>query len=389
VAPRMAVIQVADPLVPVEQPPRYRFRHLRALDGFRGIAALLVACYHTKTIPHFTGAGQAGIEMFLVLSGFLITSILRREQTETGAIRLRRFYARRMRRLFPALLAYSLVAIGVAEVTGWWDRNPIFLNAAASLTYTSNWAQLQFSSIPILFGHTWSLAVEEQYYLTWPLVLGGLALLPDRRRWPAGVALLAAALMWRGLTIADDPTLRRIRNGTDMRALGLLAGGVLALTLEQGRRRVEGFLRAPATGLGAGVALVLSWFAVGEYTGRMFMTWMVVAIGASTVFIGHCALTDVLGGPSPLGRVLSRRPLVWLGAVSYSLYLWHPLAIAAIRQTDVALGVRPLRMALMLGVSLVLAVTSYHTVERRFRAPARPAPATRAAAGPDRRPVGR
>jgi peptidoglycan/LPS O-acetylase OafA/YrhL len=167
--------QVADPFVPVGQLRRYRFRHLPPLDGFRGIAALLVACYHTKTIPHFTGAGQAGIEMFLVLSGFLITSILRREQMETGAIRLRRFYTRRMRRLFPALLAYSLVAIAVAEVTGWWDRNPIFLNALASLTYTSNWLQLHFSSIPILFGHTWSLAVEEQYYLTWPLLLLGLA----------------------------------------------------------------------------------------------------------------------------------------------------------------------------------------------------------------------
>jgi peptidoglycan/LPS O-acetylase OafA/YrhL len=180
--------------------------------------------------------------------------------------------------------------------------------------------------------------------------------------------------MWRGLTILDDPALRRIRNGTDIRALGLLAGGVLALTLEHGRRLVERFLRAPATGFLAGGALVLSWFAVDEYTGRMFMTWMVVAIGASTVLVGHCALTNVLGRPSPLGRFLSRRSLVWLGAVSYSLYLWHPLAIAAIRQTDVALGVRPVRMALMIGVSLVLAVTSYHTVERRFRARALQAP---------------
>lgn len=364
---------LAERPVPAGPDRRYRFRHLPALDGFRGLAALVVACYHTKTIPHFSGAGQAGIEMFLVLSGFLITSILRREQMATGSIRYRRFYGRRLRRLFPALVTYALVAVALAEVTGWWDRHAITVNALASVTYTSNWLQVDFSRIPIVFGHTWSLAVEEQYYLTWPVVLGGLALLGDRRRWRVGLALVAAALVWRGLVVLGDPTVLRLRNGTDTRALGLLAGGVLALLLEQGRPRIERFLRAPATGLAAAGALVLVWFAVEGYR-LMFMTWMLIAVAASTVLIGHCALTEAPGGSSPVVRILRRRSLVWLGAVSYSLYLWHPMAIAAVRRTDWLLETRPLRMALMLAVSLLLAAASYSTVERRFRAPALPAP---------------
>ena len=225
--------------------------HWLALDGLRGLAVLAVMAYH---LGHLSG-GFLGVDLFFVLSGFLITSLLLGEGARKGKVDLRRFWVRRARRLLPAL-AVALVAVVVAARI-WLDHSTLpalRIDALATAGYVANWrfatqaAGGYFAADPSPLRHTWSLAIEEQYYLVWPLVVvAGMALARRRSRRPAvvvgvvaGVGATASAL-WMAAHAGVWST-DRLYLGTDTRLVAPLAGALLACAL-------QGRTSAPSPGL--------------------------------------------------------------------------------------------------------------------------------------------
>ena len=361
-----------------------------ALDGLRGLALVWVVTYHfTGADGPFPGA-WIGLDVFFVLSGFLITAMLLDEVRAHGRVRLPLFYARRACRLLPALLVMLAIWTGLLLAfhdTRWFAATPggdgtgdpvalggAFEQLGITLAYGVNWLDaLDGGRAPL--AHLWSLAVEEQFYIVWPFLLLGLsALVRGRARIAVVLALacVSAALpfvYWDG-GAGDD----RIYFGTDTRAVGMLLGAAAALLWH--RRKATG--RGPARWSGArawaGVALLVGFlFTVGNEPAKFLVGPALMGLAAMQI-VPH--LVDVPGGR--LARLLDGRVLEWLGQRSYAVYLWHYLF---------ATWLHPLPPAVHLGVgipaSLLAAHLSWVLVEsralryaRRFRpapeAPVRP-----------------
>jgi peptidoglycan/LPS O-acetylase OafA/YrhL/cytochrome c-type biogenesis protein CcmH/NrfG len=340
-----------------------------SLDGLRAIAILLVIAYHDRALK----GGFLGVDVFFVLSGFLITSILLREWGTTGSIQLRKFYLRRFLRLAPAL---SLFVLGAWAVTHW-------IQPGLSGQLTGRWAGLALlyvSNLAIAFGREyplgevsicWSLALEEQFYLLWPLSLRTLLRRGLSRNTVALIiaAFVAGALGLRYLLLArhpGDPGLwLRVYFGPDTRGDGLLMGCLLALLF---RQPPSGRL-ASATVLGGVVGTgVLAYLASTREIADFVAHPLLFSVsGAAAVLVLLGALT-----PGLLKRALELPLLVWIGQLSYSLYLWHALSI------DLLVREGPIRQhAFMFGI----AAASHYLLERpvlglnrRFGALRRPHP---------------
>jgi peptidoglycan/LPS O-acetylase OafA/YrhL len=343
-------------------------RYWPSLDGVRGVAIAAVIAYHLG----YLGGGFLGVDIFFVLSGFLITSLLLSEQAGTGAIRFGAFWARRARRLLPALLLLVL-ALGIYALAGGPGVVPSQLRspAVATLLYVANWQQVvaghsyfaQFQAVNPLM-HTWSLAVEEQYYLLWPLLFSGLAFLARRRSRRAvviGTAVIATgSALWMGVA-AHVLGPNRAYLGTDTRMWELLLGGLGAMALQS-----AGPARHPARWSAATVVAV-GGVALGIALGGGPPAWM---WDGGLVAIATCALVVVVGSirhpDGPVARLLAIGPLRWLGRISYSLYLWHwPVIVLLTTSTTGLSGAALLscRLAAMLGT----ACGSYFLVERPLR----------------------
>ncbi len=343
-------------------------RYWPSLDGVRGVAIAAVVAFHLG----FLGGGWLGVDVFFVLSGFLITNLLFSEQARCGEIRVGAFWARRARRLVPGLLLL-LVALAVYTLAGGPAVVPAQLRspAMATLLYFANWQQIaaghsyfaQFQAVNPL-QHTWSLAIEEQYYLVWPLLCMGLLALGRRRSLRTLVistaVLATSSALWMGIA-AHILGPNRAYLGTDTRMWELLLGGLGAMAL-----RAAGPLRRPglwrwATVVGAfGVA-------VGTALGTGPPGWMwdgglvVIAMGVVVVVVG-----SVRDPGGPVARLLALGPLRWLGRISYSLYLWHWPVIVLLNTKSTGWSGSSLligRLATMLGAACV----SYYAVERPLR----------------------
>jgi len=303
----------------------------------RGIAILLVRAQHAQ-IPHMAAAGTVGVTLFFVLSGFLITSILRREHGGNGRINYRSFYGRRARRLLPAL-ALLLVAV-VAYVVA--SRQP-FLPVALAAGYGSNIG----GAMGVDLGNlqlTWTLSLEEQFYLGWPL------LLPLVVRWrPALVLAVAAAVsaaLRTGLWLIGA-TPERVYLGPDTRADAILVGCALVFAITEVSRR---HLRAAAA-IGA-VVLVI---ACSASSATVFIWSLPPVVVASTTLVAWAVLD------SP--RFLTWRPLVAIGKISYGLYLWNlPIALS-LHSWSAPLWARAV---VLLVANFAMAVLSWYIVERPF-----------------------
>jgi peptidoglycan/LPS O-acetylase OafA/YrhL len=347
--------------------------HVPALDGLRGLAILLVLLLHLG-VPFTNGAGAAGVTIFFVLSGFLITSLLVRGLQDRDLGYLRTFYIRRVRRLFPALVALLAVVTCVDLVTG--DLGHIAGRVLPALVYVYNWVCVNTSVAGDPIGQAWSLSIEEQFYLLWPFVL----LLALRRGGPdlaLRVAVLgaAAALADRLVLIGMHDSISRIYFASDTNALPLMVGCALALAAGLGKvPRVSRLVAACA-----GVALFGVCVDTAYGAGLDFLLINpVVVTAASAVLI---AWIVTAGG----GAVFTRAPARALGRVSYSLYLWQTPVIV---WGDVWLNGAPfvVRVVLLGGAALVCALASYWFVEaplRRLgngpkRVPAIPQPAVHA-----------
>jgi len=354
--------------------PRYA-----GLDGLRAIAVGLVLIYHL-----FPGAGLpsgfVGVDVFFVVSGFLITSLLLRPTRHALRHRLVDFWRRRARRLLPALALMLTVCATAAWLIGGDVLVGIGRQLLGAATFSYNWVALAGGSDyftatePELFRSVWSLAVEEQFYLLWPLLLPVL-LMTLRKRWLlASFALVAAAASawWMSVLVGSD-AVTRAYFGTDSHAFGVLLGIALAFALRNMPEK-EWMLRAPARVGGAalgmlGIALIVTAAVHPDpAAGSAFPGALLLASVGTLLAI----VAGVLPG-SWFGRAIDVRPLRWIGDRSYGIYLWHwpvLVLIAAASGLGVSVSVDevPVRAgALALALSLVAAAASYRFIETPLR----------------------
>lgn len=273
-----------------------RLGYRAGLDGLRGVAVLLVLAGHAR-VPGFVLGGDVGVEVFFVLSGFLITTLLLEEHATTSEVDLRRFYLRRARRLLPALVVVLAV---VAVVGSAADRTGV----AGGASYTANLARARSIDLGVL-NHLWSLAVEEHFYLLWPLVVvacGGR----DRLVGMVAVAGMVVTALWRFDLARTGATWDRLYNGTDTRITGILVGAVVSVAVRYG-------LRLRTAGVGV---VALAWLMTGFLVETQPFRWGYLAVDLAAALV-------IVGVTTSRFRLLELRPLVWCGAISYALYLWH------------------------------------------------------------------
>lgn len=282
------------------------------LDGLRALSVLFVLALHCR-LPYAQGGGY-GVDVFFVLSGFLITSNLVKEHLHTGGISLPQFYRRRLLRLTPALF---IVIVFFTLLRGYlfpeqWEGF-IWRETAPSLLYISNFTKI-FTHHPQIFGHTWSLAVEEQFYLLWPLCL--LAALPRGVQFTLLVAFSIgmASAVWRGLLVASGMPLQYwASQGLDTHLDGLLIGAALSLA--------SPFVVSALARLW-GPAIAIFLWAVFTFDKSMHANYYGIA-----VLVEFCTAIIiakiVVDQKSILTRALDWWPLAKLGMISYGFYLWH------------------------------------------------------------------
>ena len=338
--------------------------HLAPLDGLRAIAVAAVMAFHT-------GAGWAvggflGVDVFFVLSGFLITVLLLKEWQRRGTVSLRRFYARRALRLLPAVVLLCAFLLIVGPVgTGVAARDALWKAVAGTMFYFQNWQQA-FHLIPILqlTDHTWSLAIEEQFYLVWPTLLIG-ALFWARRtgRDPMRAALILALtlaavsavlkiVMWSGVS-----SQARIYYGTDTRADSLLLGAALGIAYANGW--LEKLRRAlPALAPLAMLIIVVTFGLAHDNSARIYQGGLTAFALVCTVLIGGIALEPA----GPVGRLLALAPLVWLGRISYGIYLWHWPVYRYLHEARLGLSWGPTQLV-RIAVTLAAATISFYVLE--------------------------
>jgi peptidoglycan/LPS O-acetylase OafA/YrhL len=350
---------------------RVSIPHVRALDGLRGAAVAGVLLFHGG---HLTG-GYLGVDLFFVLSGFLITTLLLVESDSRGSIRLGSFWARRARRLLPALAG---VLVGVALYCVVFadpdELNQIRDGAFSTIGYVANW-QAIFSGndywamfrAPSPLEHTWSLAIEEQFYLVWPLVFVGL-LAWWKRRTPQAVLVtslvLAAASTALMLWLYEPANTARVYYGTDTRATAILLGAALAAALV-----VWGEVRSHAGRIALEIAgvvgvAVLAWAWTGLDGGsETLYRGGLLACGIAAVAIIAASMHPRRG---PISHAFSWKPLCLLGLISYGVYLWHwPVDIVVSADATGITG-WPL-FFVQFACTLVIATASYLLLEMPIR----------------------
>lgn len=312
--------------------PRYQ---LRGLDGIRALAALAVLVYHVA--PNWLPGGFLGVDVFFVLSGFLITALLLREKRQTGRINIPQFWLRRVRRLVPAVTLTVLVTVPLAAVVNRDYLVGIWHQVLGALTYTFNWVNVAFGGSyfnranPQFLSHMWTLAVEQQFYLVWPLLVLLIWFIPSRHRWIAPAALALASTVEMAVLKAGGGNLTRIYEGTDTHAFGLMLGAMLAFLFPLALQNTPHYLDRSTVRLrgfaawGGMVGVFVSFLMIRDSAGFTY-PWGVLAVSVLTIGIIQACLEEVSGVPGPgqvLVELLSWRPLQWLGVRSYSLYLWH------------------------------------------------------------------
>jgi peptidoglycan/LPS O-acetylase OafA/YrhL len=347
------------------------FSYRPALDGLRAFAVLSVFAYHLQY--SWARGGFLGVDAFFVISGYLITSLLLSEQHRHGAIELAAFWGRRARRLLPAVL---VLVLGIALYSVTW-ANPAQFDSLrkdgwATLLYVANWhliaskqSYFDLFSAPSPLRHMWSLAIEEQFYLLWPLIVfGALRISRGRRTLLTAITIvgIAASAIWMAVYFnVTDPS--RVYYGTDTRAHSLLVGCLLALILERwGAIGERARVPLQVAGLAAGVAVVAAVYAVSDRNEAMYHGGFLLFAIAVAVVIAAAVQTTW----SPLRAALSPAPVRWVGSISYGLYLWHWPAIVILTPARVHVHGRALTLVQVVA-TFAVAAASFYLIERPIR----------------------
>ena len=342
--------------------------HLPGLDGLRALAVIGVLAFHDDRL---TG-GFLGVDLFFAVSGFLITTLLIDELQRTNTIDLIGFWGRRLRRLLPAVMVLLVVVVIFFRLfadTGQWiiARN----DAPWAQFYVANWHQISSGAgywdafaAPSAFEHLWSLAIEEQFYVVWPLLVIGAWRIGRTRALGAltGIGIIASFVAMLTIYDGGDPT--RVYMGTDTRAFSLLCGAFVALpairhAITAGMQK----FRSAASGLTVAliVAIGFMWFTVSGQSEWLFRGGLLAHSIASALLAVLIASSS-----SKLSVVFSWRPLAYIGRLSYALYLWHwPVFIFC---TSERLDVDGLTLtAIRMAITLALSIASYLLLEQPIR----------------------
>jgi peptidoglycan/LPS O-acetylase OafA/YrhL len=328
--------------------PTNKQAYFPELDILRGISAFLVVLYHV----HFwgtIGAGQAAMELFFCLSGFLITFRLLEEYLCNSSISLFRFYYRRAMRLLPNLIAFVLFLSALSNFIVFPGSEKSLHWSFFTVFFTVNWAEIVLGSSGLYSG-CWSLAIEEQFYIVWPLLI----LMVEKNSFSTkkkvlfGVMILIASAIAR-ILICDDvnSSLLRMRNGTDTRIFGLICGSVAAFCTHGFRDLLPFVQRISTSGIltkTTALAMIISVVFTREYTKTTFLTaWALFPCLAAVFIFCLCSqrlyvasnsefLNQDVGNTSSAHVLSQFKPLVlrffkWIGKISYSLYLWHGIVL--------------------------------------------------------------
>lgn len=334
-------------------------KNIPALDGLRAFAVLAVILLHGE-VP-FCKGGFIGVEVFFVLSGFLITALLLLEAKAHGGIKLSHFYFRRALRLLPALVVMVGVVTPLALyfLPAEW-RTGILLDTLAALLYFQNWAWGLDWLPPGIYGHTWSLSIEEQFYIAWPPVVVAMLffkLRPKGRATLTGVIALTA-LLWASYNAGKRPW-QHSYFLTDLRIGSLLLGCFLATLIHAGA-----FARVPSKYIRASAALGLGALAFGVWIGDAYHAhyyrYGIPLVGITT----SAVLLEILRAPEgSLGQFLGKRALVWIGRRSYGIYLWHFPIIVPLKEWGWGWEAKTITALIL---TPVVAELSYRFVEMPF-----------------------
>ena len=348
---------------------------IAGLDGLRAMAVLAVLGYHLR--PSAVSGGFLGVDIFFVISGFLITTLLIREQRTGGRIDLRAFWTRRARRLVPALVTVVATSIVVAWLVDGDLLVGIGRQTIGAATFSTNWVELGASTdyfdatSPLLFNTFWSLAIEEQFYLLWPIVIVGFVRARVRAA-PAAVFTLvaaggSAALM--SVLSASGASATRVYYGTDTHLFGMMLGASLAfafaapVAILASRRWHRLRLWVGFVGMAAVLALI---FGLGHASSFTYHGGIALASVCSVLMV-----VALPGGPTSFTRLLQIRPLVWVGERSYGIYLWHwPVFLIVSELLPApAPGVPPTLLTVLsvLAATAILSEVSYRWIEGPIR----------------------
>lgn len=346
-------------------------RRLQGLDGIRGIAAMFVLVYHL--LPQYAKAGFAGVDIFFVLSGFLITLLLIDRLDSTGSLGIGHFWIRRFRRLVPAAVTTCIGAGILALLSGTDALVALPRQVVGVLTGTYNWLEIISGASyfeqqsPLILTNAWSFAVEQQFYVIWPLILLLLVRLPKHLRIWIALGIGGASTAWHAVLVGQD--LSRAYMGTDTHLWGLMIGAALAFAVPNAMQMVdERAKHAGYIGFFGVISFFATMFLMTVLPESFMYPWGMVIVSLTTAFTIRGLLPDVsyAGTARLLRKVLELGPLVWLGERSYGIYLWHwPLWVLAFYvapQMSLSMSATLVSVA-----SVLFAALSYRFIETPIR----------------------
>ena len=340
------------------------FSYISGLDGLRGVAILFVMLHHSGL--HLFRGGFIGVDVFFIISGYLITSIIIKEFKNTSIINLKNFYIRRILRLLPLL--FLLLLIYDAVCFALFDKQTVrthIIDSLIAFFYMTNWSWAFSLHPPDILRHTWSLAVEEQFYLLWPPLIFFLLRRVNSRKSIAAVALFLALLSWiiRIVMFYNGASIYRLYNGLDTRFDSLMVGAAIGIVLgydlieDTMQRKIQTITRAVCP---VAVMLLFVICIKVDYRSPAVYTWIIAAVN----ILGSIVIFDLVkNDQSRIKRVLTLKWLVWVGKISYGLYLIHYLVFRVMFYYGFDYK---LIILLGSGVSIVLSSLSYIYLERPF-----------------------